>query len=126
MLAPALVAAPKKETQTTVFQQSPIVWIRNVMRAFLMFIFLKKRKKCHDSYIISQQKARNHIANEIVQRNTLNRSTVQNRKSINDRISLKIRTASLELIEIDFVSFSDDEFVIGPCRSTATHDNDRK
>ncbi|MFN9901421.1 MAG: hypothetical protein ACK55Z_22090, partial [bacterium] len=24
------------------------------------------------------------------------------------------------------VSFSDDEFVIGPCRSTATHDNDRK
>ncbi len=91
-----------------------------------MFIFLKKRKKCHDSYIISQQKARNHIANEIVQRNTLNRSTVQNRKSINDRISLKIRTASLELIEIDFVSFSDDEFVIGPCRSTATHDNDRK
>ncbi len=27
---------------------------------------------------------------------------------------------------IVFVSFSDDEFVIGPCRSTATHDNDRK
>ncbi len=25
-----------------------------------------------------------------------------------------------------FVSFSDDEFVIGPCRSTASHDNDRK
>ena len=24
------------------------------------------------------------------------------------------------------VSFSDDEFVIGPCRSAATHDNDRK
>jgi hypothetical protein len=24
------------------------------------------------------------------------------------------------------VSFSDDEFVIGPCRSTATHDKDRK
>ncbi len=24
------------------------------------------------------------------------------------------------------VSFSDDEFVIGPCRSTATHDNDKK
>ncbi len=24
------------------------------------------------------------------------------------------------------VSFSDDEFVIGPCRSTATHDNDGK
>jgi hypothetical protein len=24
------------------------------------------------------------------------------------------------------VSFSEDEFVIGPCRSTATHDNDRK
>ncbi len=24
------------------------------------------------------------------------------------------------------VSFSDDEFVIGPCRSTATHDNDRR
>ena len=26
----------------------------------------------------------------------------------------------------DIVSFSDDEFVIGPCRSTATHDNDKK
>ncbi len=24
------------------------------------------------------------------------------------------------------VSFSDDEFVIGPCRSAATHDNDRE
>jgi hypothetical protein len=29
-------------------------------------------------------------------------------------------------IAIAVVSFSDDEFVIGPCRSTATHDNDRK
>jgi hypothetical protein len=27
---------------------------------------------------------------------------------------------------INSVSFSDDEFVIGPCRSPATHDNDRK
>jgi hypothetical protein len=27
---------------------------------------------------------------------------------------------------VDTVSFSDNEFVIGPCRSTATHDNDRK
>jgi hypothetical protein len=29
-------------------------------------------------------------------------------------------------VEYVTVSFSDDEFVIGPCRSTATHDNDRK
>ncbi len=28
--------------------------------------------------------------------------------------------------EFNIVSFSDDEFVIGPCRSTATHDNDEK
>jgi hypothetical protein len=92
-----------KEAQATVFQQSSIVWIRDVMRAFLMFIFLKKRKKCHDSYTISPQKACNHIANEIVQRNTLNRSTVQDRKSINDRISLILRRHRIfELIEIDF------------------------
>ncbi len=29
-------------------------------------------------------------------------------------------------LQVVVVSFSDDEFVIGPCRSTATHDNDRK
>jgi hypothetical protein len=117
MLAPALSAAPKKEAQTTVFQQCPIVWIRDVMRAFLMFIFLKKRKKCHDSYIISQQKACNHIANEIVQRNTLNRSTVQDRKSINDRISLILRRHRIfELIEIDFNKYA----------TICTEDNARK
>ncbi len=30
------------------------------------------------------------------------------------------------IFRINIVSFSDDEFVIGPCQSTATHDNDRK
>jgi hypothetical protein len=33
---------------------------------------------------------------------------------------------NLNFILFHCVSFSDDEFVIGPCRSTATHDNDRK
>jgi hypothetical protein len=32
----------------------------------------------------------------------------------------------MEIYKSLTVSFSDDEFVIGPCRSTATHDNDRK
>ncbi len=34
--------------------------------------------------------------------------------------------SSAKLRKVATVSFSDDEFVIGPCRSTATHDNDRK
>jgi hypothetical protein len=67
----------KEEAQTTVFQQSPIVWIRDVTRAFLKFIFLKKKRKHHVSYIISRQKACNHIENEIFQRNTMNRSRKQ-------------------------------------------------
>ena len=39
-----------------------------------------------------------------------------------------LAVAALETVRgvILVVSFSDDEFVIGPCRSTATHDNDRK
>ncbi len=44
----------------------------------------------------------------------------------NTELTLKIRTLLNGHAESDIVSFSDDEFVIGPCRSTATHDNDRK
>jgi hypothetical protein len=39
---------------------------------------------------------------------------------------LLMSDVSHPLLSFSIVSFSDDEFVIGPRRSTATHDNDRK
>jgi hypothetical protein len=37
-----------------------------------------------------------------------------------------VKVIVIVIIIVIVVSFSDDEFVIGPCRSTATHDNDRR